>query len=78
MKNADLVVIGGSAAGVQAAMVASRHYMIDSIIVIRQEEKVLVPCGIPYIFGTLGSADKNLMPDALLGNAELMVDEATG
>jgi NADH oxidase (H2O2-forming) len=77
MKSADLVVIGGSAAGLQAAMVASRHYMIDSIIVIRQEEKVLVPCGIPYIFGTLGSADKNLMPDTLLGNAELIVDEAT-
>ena len=76
MKNADLVVVGGSAAGVQAAMVASRHYMIDSIIVIRKEEKVLVPCGIPYIFGTLGSTDKNLLPDALLGDAGLIVDEA--
>ena len=77
MKSADLVVIGGSAAGPQAAMVASRHYMIDSIIVIRREEKVLVPCGIPYIFGTLGSADKNLMPDTLLGNAELIIDDVT-
>jgi len=77
MKNADLVVIGGSAAGVKAAMVASRHHMIDSVIVIRKEGKVLVPCGIPYIFGTLGSADKNLIPDALLGNAGLVIDEAT-
>jgi NADPH-dependent 2,4-dienoyl-CoA reductase/sulfur reductase-like enzyme len=77
MKNADLVIIGGSAAGVKAAMVASRHHMIDSVIVIRKEGKVLVPCGIPYIFGTLGSADKNLIPDALLGNAGLLVDDAT-
>jgi NADPH-dependent 2,4-dienoyl-CoA reductase/sulfur reductase-like enzyme len=51
--------------------------MIDSVIVIRKEGKVLVPCGIPYIFGTLGSADKNLIPDALLGNAGLVIDEAT-
>ncbi|MBE9500803.1 MAG: FAD-dependent oxidoreductase [Chloroflexi bacterium] len=78
MKRADVVIIGGSAAGPQAAMVATRHYMIDSILVIRREEKVLVPCGIPYIFGTLGSPDKNLMPDTVLGDAELMVDEATG
>jgi len=28
----------------------------------------LVPCGIPYIFGTVGSPEKNLIPDALLSN----------
>lgn len=77
MKQADLVIIGGSAAGVEAAIVASRHYMIDKIVVIRKERKVLVPCGIPYIFGTLGDAEKNIMPDALLGTAELIVDEVT-
>lgn len=77
MKEADLVIVGGSAAGLQAAIVASRHYMVENIILIRRERKVLVPCGIPYIFGTLGSSDKNLMPDALLGDAELVVDEVT-
>jgi len=40
----------------------------------------MVPCGIPYIFGTLDGIDKNLMPvDASVGKAGItsLVDEAT-
>ncbi len=39
---------------------------------------MMVPCGIPYIFGTLDCSDQNLMPvDAMLGKAgiESIVDE---
>jgi pyruvate/2-oxoglutarate dehydrogenase complex dihydrolipoamide dehydrogenase (E3) component len=39
------------------------------------EEKVVVPCGIPYIYGTLGSVEKNIMPDKLLGQAKLKIGE---
>ena len=48
--------------------------------IIRQEDKTPVPCGIPYIFGTLGSPEKNLMPDQALAknNVELIVDRVTG
>jgi NADH oxidase (H2O2-forming) len=74
---ADLVIVGGSAAGIQAAITARRLHDVGKITIIRKEHKVLVPCGIPYIFGTLGSAEKNLIPDALLGDAELIVDEVT-
>lgn len=79
MKKADLVVLGGSAAGPVAGMTARRHYKDISILLIRKENKVMVPCGIPYIFGTVGSPDKNIIPDALLSNngIELMVDEVT-
>jgi len=79
MKSADLVVIGGSAAGPVAGITARRHYKDASILLIRKENKVMVPCGIPYIFGTIGSPDKNIIPDALLSNngIELMVDEVT-
>ncbi len=62
----DIVVIGGSAAGLTAAITAHRQYPNKKTILIRQEEKVLVPCGIPYIFGTVGSPDNNLMPDVAL------------
>ncbi|MFC2019254.1 FAD-dependent oxidoreductase [Chloroflexota bacterium] len=77
MKKADVVIIGGSAAGPVAGVTARRHDQDASILLIRKEGKVMVPCGIPYIFGTVGSPDKNVIPDALLekNGIELMVDE---
>jgi len=78
MKQADVVVIGGSAAGIPAAITARRHYPEKSIILIRKEKQVLIPCGIPYIFGTLGKPENNLISDSVLqdNNIELVVDEA--
>ena len=65
-KHANVVVIGGSAAGLTAALTAKRHYPERSVLVIRKEEQVLIPCGIPYVFGTVGSPEKNLIPDEVL------------
>ncbi len=75
MDKRELVIIGGSAGGVQAAICAQKHHGLKDILVIRQEEKVMVPCGIPYIYGTLGTVEMNVMPDKLLGEAELRVGE---
>jgi len=75
VKKADVVIVGGSAAGIEAAITARKQYPSKSVTVIRKEEKALVPCGIPYIMGTLGSADKNVIPVAMLGDAELVVDQ---
>ena len=77
MKKADLIIVGGSAAGIEAAITAQRQYNLKKIVVIRKEEQALVPCGIPYIMGTLSSAEKDVMPISLLGNAELIIDEVT-
>ncbi len=60
----DILIIGGSAAGLVAAMTAKSNYPDKDVTVIRREEKVMIPCGIPYIFGTVGSSDKNVLPDA--------------
>lgn len=79
MKKTDILIVGGSAAGVTAGITARRYYPNAKIILIRKEAKVLIPCGIPYIFGTVGSPEKNLIPDAVLSNnqVELIVDEVT-
>jgi len=79
MKTADIVVVGGSAAGVTAAITARRHYPSKSVLLVRKEAQVMIPCGIPYICGTVGSPEKNLIPDAVLEKeqVEILVSEAT-
>ena len=74
MKKVDALIVGSSASGFAAAITARRHYPDATLAIIRQEEKTLIPCGIPYIFGTLGSPEKNLMPDPVLAknNVELI------
>jgi len=63
MENYDVIVIGGSAAGLTAAQTVRRHFPDKRILVIRKEDQVLIPCGIPYIFGSLAGPQENLMPD---------------
>ncbi len=53
-------------------MTAKSNYPEKDVMVIRKEEKVMIPCGIPYIFGTLGTSDNNILPDA--GLIKLGVD----
>ena len=72
MKQYDVIVIGGSAAGLTAAQTIRRHYPDKTILVIRKEERVLIPCGIPYIFGSLAGPQENLIPD--MAYEEMNVD----
>ena len=59
----DVVVIGGSAAGLTAAISVRSFYPDRSVTVIRKGENILVPCGIPYVFGSLDSVDENYLPE---------------
>ncbi|BBO88051.1 FAD/NAD(P)-binding oxidoreductase [Desulfosarcina ovata] len=78
MQKTDVLVIGGSAAGIVAATTSKSFNPDKKIVLIRKEKNVLVPCGIPYMFGTLESSDQNIVPDAVLANAgvELVIGEA--
>ena len=79
MLNADVLIIGGSAAGLVAAITAKSNNPDKSVMLVRKEEKVMIPCGIPYIFGTIGTSDKNILPDGGLQKlgVEIRIDEIT-
>ncbi len=75
----DVLVIGGSAAGIVAATVGKSCYPDKEFLVLRDTKQTIVPCGIPYIFGSLESSDKDLVPDAVFSKAgiEYKVSRAT-
>ncbi len=79
MKKTDLLVIGGSAGGILTATMARKAYGENvNITLIRETQTVMVPCGIPYIFGTLRDLKKNIIPDSMLidANINLIIDSA--
>ncbi len=61
MKKYDVVIIGAGPAGIITGVTAKRQNPDKSILMIKEEEKGLVPCGIPYVFYNLDSVNKNLM-----------------
>lgn len=73
MERVDVLVIGGSAAGIVAAITGKSNYPKKSFMVVRKEKHVVVPCGIPYIFGSLDSSDKNVIPDETLKKAGVLL-----
>ncbi len=76
----DVVIIGASAGGLTTAISARKFYPDKSVLVIRKEKVGMVPCGIPYIFGTLKSVDDDILPVKKflepLG-IEILTDEVT-
>lgn len=79
MKNTDVLIIGGSAAGMVTALTGKVHWPEKDFILVKKQKEVMVPCGIPYIFGTLESSEKNVMPvDAMMQKNGItsLVDEA--
>lgn len=63
MKKTDVAIIGGSAAGLMAAVTLKKRHPEKQVIVIRDVAKTPVPCGIPYIYGTLGDIAKDIIAD---------------
>lgn len=80
MRTTDVLIIGGSAAGMVAALTGKSSWPKKSFILVKKQKEMMVPCGIPYIFGTLDSSNQNIMPvDASLEKAGIisLVDEVT-
>lgn len=62
MKTTDVLIIGGSAAGMVAALTGKSVWPDKSFTLIKKQKEMMVPCGIPYIFGTLENSGQNIMP----------------
>jgi len=76
----DVVVIGASAGGLTAAIAARKFYPDKSILVIKREDVGMIPCGIPYIFGTLEDVADDVLPvEKFLEpiGVEILTDEVT-
>jgi len=79
MKTTDVLIIGGSAAGMVTALTGKANFPDKKVTLVKKQKDVMVPCGIPYIFGTLESSDNNIMPvDTMMETkgVESIVDEA--
>ncbi|MCK4552287.1 MAG: FAD-dependent oxidoreductase [Tenericutes bacterium] len=80
MKNYDIIVVGGSAAGIPAATTARKYYPNKSICIISDVEYIPIPCGIPYVFGTILDPMKNLIPVTKISegnNLDLVISKVT-
>jgi len=77
MKKADVLILGGLS-GITAGISCRRHYPDKKVLLVRKEGTVLIPCGIPYIYGTVGGPENNVIPDGLLekNQIELIKGEA--
>jgi NADPH-dependent 2,4-dienoyl-CoA reductase/sulfur reductase-like enzyme len=78
MRKTDVLVIGGSAGGILTATTCKKVYKDKEVVLVRKTNTVMVPCGIPYIFGTLNETGKNRIPDTIITNpgCELIISEA--
>ncbi len=61
MESYDVIIIGSGPSGIITGVTAKKLNPEKSMLMFAQEEKGLVPCGIPYVFYELESVEKNKM-----------------
>jgi NADH oxidase (H2O2-forming) len=76
----DILIIGGGPAGIITASSAKQKYPDKSILMVRNNKEVLVPCAIPYIFGSkLETSQQDVVPDKMIvkDGIELLIETVT-
>ncbi|MCD6367766.1 MAG: NAD(P)/FAD-dependent oxidoreductase, partial [Candidatus Aenigmarchaeota archaeon] len=61
MIQTDVLVIGGGPAGVVSASTSKKFNPEKDVLLVREKENGVIPCGIPYIFNRLDSVDKDVL-----------------
>ena len=77
-KKVDVLVVGGGPAGIISAVTARKYYPTKNITLIKNINKGVIPCGIPYMFASLNNPDENKLGNAPLekNNIDIILDEA--
>ncbi|MCK4912848.1 MAG: FAD-dependent oxidoreductase [Candidatus Omnitrophica bacterium] len=77
-KKIDILVIGGGPAGMISAVTAKRYYPEKKILVMKDIEKGVIPCGIPYMLSSLKNPEDNKLGVAALKgkNIDVVIDQA--
>lgn len=78
MNKYDVIILGKGPAGIITGVTAKKQNPDKSILMIGEEEKGLVPCGIPYVFHRLDGVAKNAMGPKPFVDAggEVVIDPA--
>lgn len=74
MTHYNVITIGAGPAGIISTGIAKGQNPDKSFLMLKEEPKGLVPCGIPYIFNALGAVDKNVMGTKPLEDAGITVN----
>jgi len=79
MDSYDVIIIGAGPSGIVTGVTAKKDNPEKSFLMIMEEEKGLVPCGIPYVFHDLDDISQNEMGPApfVRAGGEVMVDTVT-
>ncbi len=77
MKKYDVIIIGAGPSGIITGVTGKKQNPDKSFLMIKEEEKDLVPCGIPYVFHDLKEVSQNAMGPKPFVDAggEVLVDK---
>jgi len=57
----EILIIGGGPAGIVCASTAKKYYPDKKITLIKEKEKGVIPCGIPYMIFSLKDPEENVL-----------------